>query len=455
MKLLGGADTEQRDMRGIRVMLGFAALGLAGLAAADSARVEHVRLAAQEGRTRLALDLSRAVEHKVFTLSNPERVVVDIRPARFAAQALPLPNGTGAVKRVRGANREDGSLRVVLDLAQPMRPRSFVLAPDGRYGDRLVVDLEPAAATTPVKIAPAAGTAARDLVVAVDAGHGGKDPGARGARGAREKDITLEISRRLADTINVERGMSAVLTRRNDAFVPLRERMERARRAKADLFISIHADAFRDRKVRGATVYVLSQKGASDEASRRLAERENAAVLIGGVDLDKKDPTLASVLLDLSQNASLSASIDVGNEVLEEIGEFARLRKRKVQQAPFLVLKSPDVPSILVETAFISNPQDERNLKSTRYQQRLADAIVAGIRDYFYANPPPGTTIARLAANGPPPRDRQYVIRRGDTLSGIAYRYNVSVRNIRTANNLRSDRIRVGQVLRIPSAQGI
>ncbi len=442
-------------MRGHRALLGIAVLLNASLGLADPARVQAVRVAAHADGTRLALDLSRPAEHKVFTLSNPHRVVIDLRPARFGPQALPLPPGDGPVLRVRGANRPDGSLRVVLDLAQPMRPRSFVLAADGVHGERLVVDLEPpGAAPAPVKKAPELTAPPRDLVVVIDAGHGGKDPGARGARGVREKDITLQISRRLADVIEAEPGMRAILTRRGDSFVPLRERMERARRAQADLFISIHADAFRDRKVRGTTVYVLSEKGASDEASRRLAERENAAVLIGGVELEDKDPTLASVLIDLSQSAARSASLEIGSEVLDEIGEFARLRKRKVQEAPFLVLKSPDVPSLLIETAFISNPEDERNLRNASYQQRLVDAIVAGLRDYFYANAPPDTVIARLARNGPPPGDRHYVIRRGDTLSGIASRYNVSVRHIRSANKLRGDRIRVGQVLRIPGSQG-
>ncbi|RMF94722.1 MAG: LysM peptidoglycan-binding domain-containing protein [Gammaproteobacteria bacterium] len=442
-------------MRGSRALLGTAVLLMASLALAGPARVEGLRLAAHAGGGRLALDLSQPVEHKVFTLSNPHRVVIDLRPATFGARALPLPAGTGPVQRVRGARRGDGLLRIVLDLDRPMRPRSFVLAADGAHANRLVVDLEPLeAAPAPVKKAPELTAPPRDVVVVVDAGHGGKDPGARGARGGREKDITLAISRRLGEAINAEPGMRAILTRRDDRFLPLRERMERARRAEADLFISIHADAFRDRKVRGTTVYVLSDKGASDEASRRLAERENAAVLIGGVELEDKDPTLASVLIDLSQNAARSASMEVGSEVLEEIGEFSRLRKRKVQQAPFLVLKSPDVPSILIETAFISNPEDERNLRNAHYQQRLADAIVAGLRDYFYNNAPPGTVIARLARQGPPPRDRRYVIRRGDTLSGIASRYKVSVHRIRAANKLRSDRIRVGQVLRIPGAQG-
>ncbi|HHQ14271.1 MAG TPA: AMIN domain-containing protein, partial [Chromatiales bacterium] len=430
---------------------------LAMPAFAGPAQIQQVRIAVKQEQTRIALDLTRAAEHKLFTLSNPDRVVIDIRPGRFASSALPLPDGTGAVKRIRGANRNDGSVRVVLDLDQPVRTRSFVLPPDERHGSRLVVDLQPLDARPPTvrkapKLAPARG---RDIVVAIDAGHGGHDPGARGVRGAREKDITLQISRRLAAEVDAQPGMRSFLTRRNDTYVPLRDRMERARRANADVFVSIHADSFRDRRVRGATVYVLSEKGASDEASRRLAERENAAGTVGGVKLTGKDPTLASVLMDLSQNASLSASVDVGDEILKEMGEFARLRKRKVQQAPFLVLKSPDVPSVLVETAFVSNPDDEKNLTSPRYQQRLAEAILAGLRRFFYQNPPPGTLVASRVQSGAVPSEREYVIRRGDTLSEIADRYHISVRHIRAANKLRNDRIRVGQVLKIPGPQDI
>ncbi|MGI9330801.1 MAG: N-acetylmuramoyl-L-alanine amidase [Gammaproteobacteria bacterium] len=426
---------------------------------AGPARVQGVRIADRDGVTRVAIDLSAPIEHKLFTLSNPERVVVDIRPARFASVALPLPAGTGRVQRLRGANRQDGSLRIVLDMHQATAARSFVLPAGAQTGDRLVIDLgQPRAASAAkkppvVKTVPAAPGRGRELIIAVDAGHGGKDPGAHGRRGTQEKDVTLAISKRLARAIDAEPGMRAVLTRDRDTFVPLRARMERARSARADLFLSIHADAFRDRRVRGATVYALSNKGATDEASRRLAERENAAVLIGGVHLEDKDPTLAGVLMDLSQNATLSTSIDVGEQILDEFGEFAHVRKRQVQQAPFLVLKSPDVPSLLIETAFISNPDDESRLRRSDYQARLANAILDGVRDYFYQNPPPGSRVAQLAQNRRPV-DREHVIRRGDTLSGIADRYNVSVRNIRTANQLRGDRIRIGQRLRIPLRRG-
>lgn len=235
------------------------------------------------------------------------------------------------------------------------------------------------------------------MVIAIDAGHGGKDPGAHGPRGTLEKNVTLLLARRLADVIEREPGMRAVLTRNRDEFLPLRSRMERARAARADLFLSIHTDAVPNRSVRGASVYVLNEKGATDEAARRLAARENAADLIGGVTLKDKDRMLASVLLDLSQNASLSSSIEVGDTILGEMSRVATVRKPRVMQAPFMVLKSPDVPSVLIETAYISNPEDERRLGNQGFRDQVARAILSGVRKYFYRNPPRGTLVAELS----------------------------------------------------------
>jgi N-acetylmuramoyl-L-alanine amidase len=243
---------------------------------------------------------------------------------------------------------------------------------------------------------------ARDLVVAIDAGHGGEDPGAIGQNGTREKDVVLAIARELALKINAEPGMKAVLTRNGDYFVPLRDRMRRARVQQSDLFVSIHADSIRDRRVDGSSVYILSQRGATDEASRWLAERENASDLIGGVSLDDKDDVLASVLLDLSQSASLSASQVAAERVLRQLNRVGEVRKPQVQQARFMVLKSPDIPSMLVETAYISNPQEEQRLRAQPHQAKLAAAIHQGVHDYFYANPPAGTRVAQLAAGAAP-----------------------------------------------------
>jgi len=364
-----------------------------------AAELRDIRLWASPDNTRVVLDLSASVQHHVSLLKNPDRLVLDI-PGLHLHGGRSVPPGAGAVKQVRVANRPQGAVRIVLDLAKSVHAKSFLTAPNNRYGYRLVIDLSSgtqAVATTPVKVehAPAE---ARDLIIAVDAGHGGDDPGAIGKNGTREKDVVLAIARALAQQINAEPGMRAVLTRNGDYFVPLRERMQRARAQQADLFVSVHADSVVDRHVDGSSVYILSQRGASDEAARWLAERENASDLIGGVSLDDKDGVLASVLLDLSQSAALMASETAAESVLRELTQVGEVRKHQVQQARFMVLKSPDIPSMLVETAYISNPEEEQRLRSPAHQAKLAAAIHQGVHDYFYANPPAGTRVSELAA---------------------------------------------------------
>lgn len=416
--------------------------------------VENIRIWADGGKTRVVLDLSRPVEHSIFTLRNPERLVVDLREGRLAnALESDLPGAAGSIGNIRSAIKADGQLRVVLDLREDVRSRSFTAGPNGTYGDRLVIDLERTGSLQPVKRASEAYRPGRDIVVAIDAGHGGHDPGAIGKGRTREKDVALAISRKLAARVNAEHGMRAVLVRDGDYYVDHRQRMAIAHKHNADLFISIHADAVDDRRANGATVYALSLKGASDEEARLLAERENAAVQIGGVSLNDKDEVLAEVLLDLSQNAALSASLDVGTAVIGELGEVVRVRRSTVQQAGLLVLKSPDMPSILVETAYISNPTEEKRLGDPNHQSRLASAILGGIRNYFYANPPPDTQIA-MDIRRTPAREVRHVISRGDTLSEIAARYNTSPAAIRAANRLKGDTIRVGQTLSIPIYTG-
>ncbi|MDH3978104.1 MAG: N-acetylmuramoyl-L-alanine amidase [Gammaproteobacteria bacterium] len=463
----------------LRALAGLAVFMCSWAVLAAPVAIEGVRVAAQDGKTRVALDLNNRAEHRIFTLNNPYRVVIDVK-GRVQRSALPLPSGKGVIRQVRAANRDDGTARIVLDVAGPVKPRSFQLEPNGKQGNRLVVDLlsagtaykpssakppapravskpkpKPKPNSAPVRTARSSTLKGDRIVIAIDPGHGGKDPGAAGPTGVREKDVVLGISKELASLINADPMLEARLTRSSDRFVQLRSRMELARTAEADLFVSVHADAFKDRRVRGATVYVLNSKGQIDEASKRLANRENAA-LIGGVKLDDKDPMLASVLMDLSQNATLGNSFDVGAEVLSEIGQVTKVRKRTVQQAPFLVLKSPDVPSILIETAFISNPTDENNLASRRYREQLAGAIYEGIRDYFEANPPPDSMLAARIKNGQPmARTVEHRIKRGETLSGIADRYRVPVRRIRAENNLNGDKIVVGRVLRITAARDI
>jgi N-acetylmuramoyl-L-alanine amidase len=374
-------------------------LAAASVLPAHAVEIRAVRLWASPDRTRVVLDLSGSAQHSLLVLANPDRIVLDVAGARLAGGSH-APSGAGVVKDVRIAHRASGELRIVFDLARSIRAKSFLTTPNDRYGYRLVIDLgSTASADTPVK-AEHARPDARDLIIAIDAGHGGDDPGAIGKYGTREKDVVLAIARALAQRVDAEPGMKAVLTRNGDYFVPLRDRMQRARALQADLFVSIHADSIRDRSVNGSSVYILSQRGATDEASRWLAERENASDLIGGVSLDDKGDVLASVLLDLSQSASLSASQAAAEHILHQLNLVGEVRKPLVQQARFVVLKSPDIPSMLVETAYISNPEEEMRLRVPAHQAKLAAAIHDGLREYFYADPPVGTRIALLAAGG-------------------------------------------------------
>ena len=365
--------------------------------AEEAVQLKNIRVWAAPDNTRVVFDVTSSISHKLDILSGPPRVVIDLHNTELPA-SLPQPAlGDGYVRDIRRGQHSD-FLRVVLDLNRQARVKSFLLAPNKHYGHRLVVDIYDTEKQQVVikEAAPAPGH--RDVVIAIDAGHGGEDPGAIGQRGTHEKTVVLQIAKKLAQVINRERGMRAVLTRSGDYYLPLRKRIELARRHKADLFISIHADAFTNRRVSGSSVYVLSNRGASSEHARWLAERENASDLIGGVSLDDKDSLLASVLLDLSQTASLEASIDVAEEVLAGLKKVGRVHKPGVESAAFAVLKSPDIPSLLVEAAFISNPQEEKKLNSSAYQRKLASAVAAGVKRYFEDNAPEGTLLR--AENG-------------------------------------------------------
>ncbi len=441
------------------------------LLAWSAPNIKDVRLSAQDSSTRVVLELTETTKQKVFTLDNPARVVIDLPAASLVGK---LPAGVGVVKNLRAAKRDNGDLRIVLDVTSAVQPYSSWLVADNVSGPRLILDLAssaspggaaaastavlvstsntnsspspstsiqvktapaevvaalPAAApvvpvtppvstavavaepearleprpeatvNTPaaVKTAASAG-AGRDLVIAIDAGHGGEDPGAIGGRGTREKNVTLAIARLLKERIDAEPGMRAVLTRDGDFFVPLRDRINRARQHQADMFVSIHADSVKDIRASGSSVYTLSPKGATNEAARWLADRENAADMVGGVSLDDKSGVLASVLLDLSQAASMSASMEAASRVLRQLDQLGNTHHSSVQQAGFVVLKSPDIPSMLVETAFISNPVEEARLSDPQHQARIASAVLTGVRDYFYTNTPPGTRVAQLKA---------------------------------------------------------
>ncbi|MEX2480961.1 MAG: N-acetylmuramoyl-L-alanine amidase [Gammaproteobacteria bacterium] len=465
--------------------------------------IKGVRSWREPPYTRIVFDLSGAVPYRVFTMRSPHRVVIDFDAARASPHLVAPKALQDYVEGMRHAAREDGGTRVVLDLARPVTIAARMVPPTTAYGYRVELDLLPAASTEDVRpdpiatlaavqkasaamaerpaaradsastastpsadpasdpiaalaaslsttqpaaaVSPAAAVAAprqlRDVIVAIDAGHGGADVGAIGPSGVYEKDITLAVARELAAIIDRQPGMRAAMTRDGDRYLNLRERMNRARAMKADLFLSIHADAFRDRRVRGSSVYVLSRHGASSEAAKWLAEKENAADLVGGVSLDDKDAVLKSVLLDLSQNASMEASMTLANHVLGALRSIGPVHRKQVQHAGFMVLKSPDIPSVLVETAFISNPTEEKRLRDRNYRRKLAEAIYTGVLSYFDDHPPNGTRLA-LA--------RQHKVARGDTLSGIASRYEVSVNSLRLANKLPSETVRAGEVLRIP-----
>jgi N-acetylmuramoyl-L-alanine amidase len=416
--------------------------------------VENIRIWSEGGKTRVVLDLSEPVPHTIFTLRGPDRLVVDLKEGRLASSlSSDMPGATGSVKGIRSAIKADGQLRVVLDLGADVRSRSFTAGPNASYGDRLVIDLQHSGSPQAVKRASESYKPGRDVVIAIDAGHGGHDPGALGSSRTREKDVALQISRRLAAKINAERGMKAVLVRDGDYYVDHVRRMAIAQKHDADLFVSIHADAFKDRRANGATVYALSLGRASSEEARLLAERENAAVMVGGVSLNDKDRVLAEVLLDLSQNAAMSASLDVGEHVVQSLHGTVRVRRDSVQQGNLVVLTSPDMPSILIETGYITNPSDEKRLRDATHQSKLAGSILGGIRNYFYTNPPPDTQIA-MDIRRNPSREVRHVIARGDTLSEIAERYNTSLAAIRSANRLNNDKIRVGQTLSIPIYPG-
>lgn len=450
-------------MRHTLCMLLLCALPVSASWAANTLKYNTLRVGQHDAQTKVVLDLGGPLKYKYFSLSKPDRFVVDLLDVIRTGDKPKLNYFHTGIKKIRSGIRNGNDLRMVIELKRPLKGKVYTLKPVAGQGHRLVVELtDPssksvqrvakALAKKPVKQAKAVAPKvkkkelvvqqnARDIIIAIDAGHGGIDPGAKGHKGTREKDVVLAIAKRLEALVKKEDGMRPLMIRDGDYFIKLGNRKEKAREHKADFFISIHADAFPDRRAKGASVYALSQRGATNEAAKLLANRENASDLVGGVSLDDKDDMLASVLLDLSQSATIEDSLEVGSKVVRSLGGVAKMHKRTVQQAGFAVLKSPDIPSILVETAFISNPREEKNLRSSAYQQKLASAMMSGIRSYFVANPPPGTRIAA----------REHVIERGETLSVIASRYRVSLKTLRVANRLTSDSLRIGQVLHIPT----
>ncbi|ACV36424.1 N-acetylmuramoyl-L-alanine amidase [Accumulibacter sp.] len=398
--------------------------------------------------TRVAIEHTAPLKYTHFIVKDPERLVVDLEGVEFNNVLDGLGNKVAPndpnIKLLRAGRYKPGVVRLVMELKGEANPQVFVLPPVGGYGHRLVLDVYPLnppdpllslldgnearpalvetrpaiktesrpevvvetkASQKPEQVAeqkPAAKRQGRPVVdrlvtITLDPGHGGEDPGAIGSGGSYEKNVTLAVAKRLRAKIEAEPNMRAVLTRDSDFFVPLHARVQKARRIQSDLFVSIHADAFVRPDANGSSVFVLSESGASSSAARYLAQKENAADLIGGVNIDVKDPILARTLLDLSQTATINDSLKLGKAVLGELGGINRLHKASVEQAGFAVLKAPDIPSILVETAFISNPEEEKRLNDDAYQDKMAEAIFSGIRKYLAKNPPLAkSTLARL-----------------------------------------------------------
>jgi len=419
--------------------------------AVRAAEIRNLRIWAGPEYTRAVFDVSGPVDYKLFELSKPSRIVLDLRGSELGAD-FSAPAAKGLLKSLRAGKQGKTDARVVFDLADGVHPKSFLLPPADKFGYRLVLDLYPEGAkSAPVKsVAEVSSGKGRNVVVAIDAGHGGDDPGATGATGTHEKEVTLAVARELKKLIDRTPGMTAMLTRDADYFIPLEKRYSKAREAKADLFISIHADAFTSSDARGSSVWVLSPRGATNEASRWLADRENRADLVGGISLDDKDDTLAKVLLDLSQGATMGASNSVAEQVLSALRKLGPTHRAYVERANFVVLRSPDVPSILVETAFITNAAEEARLKSPEHRERLATAILGGVNEYFRSSPPPGSMFAagnvRERAKG-----SRYVVGRGDTLSAIAESHGLTTAQLRAANALANEGVRAGDVLQIPS----
>lgn len=414
--------------------------------------VRDVRLWRAPDHTRIVFDLTGPVNHTLIRLENPHRIVVDIADTSLKAKLQDVQLDKTPIKGIRSGIRAGDDLRIVFDMHSAVRPRSFILKANNQRGDRLVLDLYDMGVKT-VAAAPSvkksvAGSARRDIVIAIDAGHGGEDPGASGPGGLREKHVVLAIARDVYKLFKRQRGFKPELVRSGDYYVGLKKRRDIAHKVQADLLVSIHADAFRSPGAKGTSVYALSQRGASSTFAKFLAQRENAADLVGGVSLSDKDDLLAQVLYDMSMSHTLDASLGMGGRVLLEMDDISKLHRQQVEQASFAVLKSPDIPSILVETGFISNPQDASQLRTRAYQHKMARAIYRGVKSWFAENPPADTLLAWQKQAG----SHEYVIARGDTLSEIAVRFNVSLSSLRTHNALSSSSIRIGQKLLIPAS---
>ncbi len=439
-------SNRRKFLKSLAGLSGLAASAMPDFVLASSkavAQVKDIRLSKNKGHVRLVFDLDKNAGHSIFALHGPERVVLDIKKAKMSHGLVDQVQANSLIRSIRSGVRNDNDLRVVFDLSKEVTPRSFLLAPSGKAGYRLVLDLHDKNKSSRNKSSKVKKAKKRDVIVAIDAGHGGKDPGATGRAGTREKTITLQIAKRLEKEINKQRGMKAVLVRKNDRFMRLRDRIHKARDSHADMMISLHADSFPDKRARGSSIYALSVDGASSETARLLADKENASdLLFGDIDLAVEDKMVKEVLFDLSLTGTIESSLDIGSEILSQIKTVNRVHKKKVQQAGFAVLKAPNIPSVLFETAFISNPREEKNLRSSSHQQKVAKAITRGVNKYFARKAPPGTWLASSEC--------EYAVCSGDNVASIANDFNVNEKDLRARNALYADNLLAGQVVKIP-----
>lgn len=413
-------------------------------------KLEGVRIWAAPESTRVVFDLNQPPKYSHFTLTSPYRLVVDLSTTTTAMDLSKIENNSKLVKKVRISQPPTkGTLRVVIDLVKPVKANLFALSPTAPYGNRLVVDLDGGSSSAKPIAQEISSPKMRDVIVAIDAGHGGDDPGSIGPSGTYEKKVVLQIAKKVEAKINATPGMKAVMTRSGDYFVNLNKRSEIARNSKADLLISIHADAFTSPQPQGASVWVLSMRRANSEIGRWLEQKEKHSELLGGageiIQNTDNEQYLAMTLLDMSMDRSMAISHNIAGDVLSNLGRVTKLHKHQPEAASFAVLKSPDIPSILVETGFISNHKEERLLTQREHQNNIANAVHRGVVRYFENNPPANTLMASHSAFS-------HKVAKGESLSVIAHRYQVSIASIKKANKLTSNTLRIGQKLIIPRA---
>ncbi|WP_448249360.1 N-acetylmuramoyl-L-alanine amidase [Thalassotalea agariperforans] len=410
--------------------------------------INGVRVWPAPENSRVVFDLKDKPDYKYFPLSNPDRLVIDFKNSKKSVSLAGVADNDKRIHKIRTSTPDEKSTtRIVLELAQDYKFTVFPLAPAGQYGDRLVVDLHDTT-TAAKKDVNTQQNPQRDIIIGIDAGHGGEDPGSIGPRGTYEKRVTLAISKKLQSLINREKGMKAVMIRSGDYYVDLDRRTELARKERVDFLVSIHADAFRTSQPSGASVWVVSNRRAESELSRWLDNRQRNSELLGGgggVIKTTNDDNLALTLADMSREHSLDVSIGVSKNVIDQLRKITKLHKKTTQYKSLAVLKASDIPSILVETGFISNHQEERNLTSSHHQAKLAKAVHEGIKSYFLEHPLAGSYFASIGF-------RKHKVSNGESLSVLAKRYNVSVAQLKSANNLNSNMVRIGQTLKIPRA---